>query len=71
MNKAQFIIEGQHEDGSDAREHWHLWFAWRPVFAINYDDKKQLVWFRRIGRKGVLLFSNSDIGEVWKWEYSI
>jgi hypothetical protein len=30
------------------KEKWHVWFAWYPVFTVNYDH---ILWLKRVERK--------------------
>lgn len=44
-------------------EHWHVWYAWRPVRL----DTGRLCWLQPVMRKGD--WACSYDGGSWEWEY--
>lgn len=51
-----------------ARQHWHIWFAWHPVFD---DEGRQWLWLEKVRRIGVLWERPGQFGggpvECWHW----
>lgn len=41
---------------------WHMWFAWRPVFAItNNGEKIYLCWLRKVKRKIISSYISDEV----------
>lgn len=47
----------------EAKEKWHLWFAWHPVRLASQDCR----WLEKVWRKGEHRSSMADC--YWYWEY--
>lgn len=51
------------QERRDAKQEWHLWFAWRPVRIASGDCR----WLEYVWCKGTVRYSWLD--EHWRWEY--
>lgn len=51
-----------------AKECWHIWFAWHPVCVKKYPDgAKERVWLQNVKRKGREWHGMASSG--WEYKY--